>query len=47
MTSREKLITRILLLIAWIVADNSELKREIKHLSNHISIHVNEVEITK
>lgn len=39
MTFREHLVIRILLLVARIVADD-ELAVEIKHLANHISVHV-------
>lgn len=45
MTWREVLITRILLLIARMVADDDVLKDELRHLSNHITTHRERVEI--
>lgn len=41
MSARDKLVVRILLLVARIVASDT-LAVEIKHLSNHIDIHMKE-----
>jgi hypothetical protein len=42
MTWREKLVARILLLVARLVCDDPAIRDEIKHLSNHIGVHAPE-----
>lgn len=38
MTWREKTLARILLLLARMLADEPELKADLKHLANHIHV---------
>lgn len=42
MTWREKLVARILLIVALLVADDPAVRQEIKHLSSHIGVHAPE-----
>lgn len=39
MNARERLVVRVLLLVARICAEDDHLKTEIKHLANHIDLH--------
>lgn len=42
MTWREKLVARILLLVAQMVADDPAVRQEIKHLAAHVGVHAPE-----
>ena len=42
MTWREKTLARILLIIAVMLADDEPLKKEIRMLSTHITVHAKE-----
>lgn len=39
MSWREKLVARILLVIALLVADDPVVRREVQNLANHIGVH--------
>lgn len=45
MTWREKVVARILLLVAQMLCDDPLLRDAVKHLSNHISVNAPEHEI--
>lgn len=38
MSWSQRTIARILLLVASMLADSDDLRRELKHLSNHLSV---------
>ena len=47
MTWREKVLVKVLLIVARIFADDPEIALEVKNLSTHISVHAPEQEVPR